>query len=308
MSDEKLIVTKSKLDALATSISTKSGVATPMTIAQMKMAVDGIPSGGNFYQDEDGYLVLSDSGEDNIVDMYNNYIYNGAIPKIVNLTGTKIRSNLFEDSRTIEEVYAPNVTEIKNTHHNGGSIFGNCFYGCTNLKIASFPKLTAVGDGMFRGCSNLETLDLSSNKGLAYNNIFFGCSKISVFVFNKLTNAQNLGTNVFAWCSTLQAVDLGSTGTFKFNGQTIFNNDSNLTTLILRVTSLTALSYTNCFNGTPFASGGTGGTLYVPSALISSYQSATNWSTILSYTNNQILPIEGSIYETQYADGTPISS
>lgn len=26
----------------------------------------------------------------------------------------------------------------------------------------------------------------------------------------------------------------------------------------------------------------------------------------LGYANNQILPIEGSIYETKYADGTPI--
>ena len=49
------------------------------------------------------------------------------------------------------------------------------------------------------------------------------------------------------------------------------------------------------------------GKLYVPSSLISSYQAATNWSTILGYANNQILPIEGSMYETQYADGTPIT-
>ena len=45
MSDEKVIVTKSKLDSLATSISNKSGVAIPLTIAQMKTAVDGISTG-----------------------------------------------------------------------------------------------------------------------------------------------------------------------------------------------------------------------------------------------------------------------
>ena len=44
MSD-KMIVTKSKLDALATSISNKSGISVPMTIAQMKTAVDGITTG-----------------------------------------------------------------------------------------------------------------------------------------------------------------------------------------------------------------------------------------------------------------------
>lgn len=46
MSDEKVIVTKSKLDSLATSISNKSGVAIPLTIAQMKTAVDSISTGG----------------------------------------------------------------------------------------------------------------------------------------------------------------------------------------------------------------------------------------------------------------------
>lgn len=59
-------------------------------------------------------------------------------------------------------------------------------------------------------------------------------------------------------------------------------------------------------NGTPFASGGTGGTLYVPNALKSSYQSASNWSTILGYATNSIQAIEGSYYETHYADGTVI--
>ena len=53
----------------------------------------------------------------------------------------------------------------------------------------------------------------------------------------------------------------------------------------------------------------------MPRAQIENYKNATNWSTILSYTKsdgetlqNQILPIEDSIYETQYADGTLIST
>ena len=42
----KVVVTKSKLDSLATSISTKSGISTPMTIDQMTSAVDSISGGG----------------------------------------------------------------------------------------------------------------------------------------------------------------------------------------------------------------------------------------------------------------------
>lgn len=90
--------------------------------------------------------------------------------------------------------------------------------------------------------------------------------------------------------------------------QNTFNNCKVLTDVVLRQTEMVApLTNISAFNGSPFASGGTGGTLYVPQALISSYQGATNWSTILGYANNQIKKIEGTIYETQYADGTPIT-
>lgn len=85
-----------------------------------------------------------------------------------------------------------------------------------------------------------------------------------------------------------------------FNGGTI-------DTLILRASTVRKIGHINVFNQTPFALSGTGGTLYVPQALISAYQAATNWSTILGYANNKILPIEGSIYENAYADGTPIT-
>lgn len=80
----------------------------------------------------------------------------------------------------------------------------------------------------------------------------------------------------------------------------------NCDTIILRNNVVPDL---RAINGLPtcFQTAGSGGTLYVPQALIAEYQAATNWSTILGYTNNQILPIEGSIYETQYADGTPIT-
>lgn len=68
--------------------------------------------------------------------------------------------------------------------------------------------------------------------------------------------------------------------------------------IILRNSNaVVTLNNINDLNVTPFASGGAGGTLYVPSALIASYQSATNWSTILEYSTNSIEAIEGSAYE-----------
>ena len=111
----------------------------------------------------------------------------------------------------------------------------------------------------------------------------------------------------------LQAVDItGSSGTI-YN-QT-FTTDSSLDVLIIRRSSLVSIASTNVFSGTPFADGGTGGTIYIPKALYDhlgdgsalDYKSATNWSTIDGYGTITWAKIEGSTYETHYADGTVIS-
>ncbi len=62
----KVSITRSLLDDLATSISAKSGEALPLTLDEMKDAVDGIQTGsggsgdGYVWQDQDGYVHLSD--------------------------------------------------------------------------------------------------------------------------------------------------------------------------------------------------------------------------------------------------------
>ena len=132
------------------------------------------------------------------------------------------------------------------------------------------PNVTKIGASAFRQCRKLTEIHLPS-----------------------LTTIS--GIQHFYIASELQIIDLGLASSIP-NGD--FQN-SKLNTLILRKTSaITALANINAFNSTPFASNGTGGTLYVPSDLIASYEAATNWSTILGYSNNSIQAIEGSIYET----------
>ena len=128
------------------------------------------------------------------------------------------------------------------------------------------------------------------------------CSAIEVLVGEKLRSISNYG--IYS-NSKLAAVDmLGGNGVYDRIYNNGFSRCGALKTLIIRAPYCLTLS--GGLDGA-FGPSGDGGTLYVPSDLISTYQSATNWSTILSYENNQILPIEGSIYETQYADGTPIT-
>lgn len=131
-------------------------------------------------------------------------------------------------------------------------------------------------------------------------------TSILTAVFEKLERLYNRSIGE---CPAVKSIDILGTTANQMFASYAFNNDSALDTLIIRVDGVYPLSGgVNAFTGTPFASGGTGGTLYVPQAQIANYQAATNWVTLLGYANNQILSIEGSQYENYYADGIPITT
>ena len=162
---------------------------------------------------------------------------------------------------------------------------GNVFQGCTSLTSVYLPKVKLLGGSSFRSCSSLETLVLPSVTALRTD---------------------------YARDTALKKIDLGACTSIP-TANTLVNNPS-LTMIVLRASSVCTLSNINVLNNTPFASGGTGGTLYVPNSLLASYQSASNWSTLLGYTNNQIKSIESTHTDPNapidltlyYADGTVI--
>lgn len=171
------------------------------------------------------------------------------------------------------------------------------FYKDTSLTSISIPNATSeVGEGMCLGCTNLTYVNLPNAKFGGRVSVFNGCSSLQEIVLPKATGVAN---SSFANCSSLQKIDLSSSDitTSGSIATKSFTNCSSLNVLILRKGSVFSLGHIDAFSGTPFASGGTGGTIYVPSSLKSTYQSASNWTTILSYANNNIETIEGSIYE-----------
>ncbi len=177
--------------------------------------------------------------------------------------------------------------------------------GITGLNL---PNATAVPNHFCNYCTNLETVN--APEALFLGESAFSHTKIRYGVFPKLKALINYAMSDNA---ALEAVDfLGGAYSGDYSGLSrsgVFNNCSSLATLVIRSTARVYLYAINVFTGTPFASGKSGGTVYVPAALVDSYRSATNWSTIFGYgggEQNAILPIEGSVYETQYVDGTPI--
>ncbi len=198
-----------------------------------------------------------------------------------------VTAQTFQQQPNLVSVSFPNVTEI-----NAQRIF----YQSTALTSVNFPKLGYLNGATecFRGCTGLTIVVLPSLYRTFQAGIFHDCTNLTIFD---------------------SGIPTAPTGNFNMFGQSFFNGDSALHTIILRTTNrICGLGNINTFNNTKFASGGVGGTIYIPKVLYDhlgddtslDYKAATNWSTIDGYGTITWAKIEGSQYENYYADGTPI--
>ena len=94
------------------------------------------------------------------------------------------------------------------------------------------------------------------------------------------------------------------------NSNSTFNNCAKLTTIVLGGSAVVPIG-ANSLNNTPFASGGTGGHVYIRKSLYDHLGDGTNldylknstWNTINGYGTITWHPIEGSEYETYMPGG-----
>lgn len=189
------------------------------------------------------------------------------------------------DNSVLLTILDRSITEFSD--NNLTQIGKYAFAECTALTKIDTPNVTFIGEWAFQNCPITE-FDFSNVTTLGGY----------VFRYGKLTSAvlpkiEWLGYNAFYDCTTLALVDLPIA--VQLNNQ-CFRNTS-LTTLILRKNSVVYLTAPGVFTYTPFASGGAGGTVYVPADLIESYQTATNWSTLYAAGTCNFVAIEGSVYE-----------
>lgn len=183
--------------------------------------------------------------------------------------------------------------------------------------FAFHPNITSVvGSGyfnkgyLFTGCTGITKVNITLS-GSTSGNFFSSCTGLKTAVLNQ---ARQGGSGMFNGCSSLEVADVDIVQI----RNNYFYGNAKLQTVILRkssaITTLESTTGAIAFN-TPFKSGGTGGIIYIPKALYDhlgdgsalDYKAATNWSTIDGYGTITWAQIEGSIYETQYADGTPIT-
>lgn len=244
------------------------------------------------------------------------FIRNVYAPNVKNIPGYS-----FQVCRNLTNMYMPNVERIS----------AYAFYMCDNLKDINYPKLNIIGTYAFEYCNNVTDIYLPMLDHVDSES-FYGCvNLVNVYVPNLVNMAQytfgrcynlvdvefenvaNVGNYAFINCWNLtnatfhnlnyvcadafqNCVNLKKIDIYRpVRLGTAFRYCNNFDTLILRGNDVGEV-YNDTFNGCSTFNNGNAN-LYVPSDMISAYESHPNWSVILSAPNVNILPIEGSPYE-----------
>lgn len=234
---------------------------------------------------------------------------------------TSIGSSAFESCHYITATeLPPNITIIPS----------RAFYQCIRLAITSLPSgLTQIGQEAFRRNDQITIDTIPSNVATIGSNAFRGCQKITSIsssaaittmstgafsadsVANRSSNLTeahfpNMSVSSLSYvfgnttasdaCQKLHTVDVGQTRAIAANA---FANCYQLQTLVLRRSgSICTLSNVSAFLNTPMRGyNSQTGTIYVPQALIETYKTASNWSTIYNAGYLTFAAIEGSPYE-----------
>ena len=169
--------------------------------------------------------------------------------------------------------------------------------GCKNTTFPS--SITSIGAYAFQRCTGLTSITLPST----ITSVGDGAFHSATGLLSATANAASYGTSVFQSCTGLTKLDIGAACTSL--GSRFTYAATNLSTILMRSASVPSLGTT--WSETPFGIGSnTAGyntrndginKLYVPSALISSYQSNTTMTKALlnaSYGNFSVVDI--SIY------------
>ena len=237
------------------------------------------PGGGGGLSPDEFYGLGNDPYElvfNSLTDIPNRspFYNNSKVTKLSSNTLTWIEPNTFRFCSNLEEIDLPNCTKIGQINVNSSDSY--TFSNCPKLVKFNLPKVTNInGQYNFRDCGK------SSNKALIV-----------------LPKVVELGFRTFS-DGYFSAIDIGpDIGSNGIRDDTFLNGRYDV--VILRKSSVVTASNANAIKQLTTANGTT---IYVPQALLSTYQIATNWSSA----TRTYAAIEGSIYENAYADGTPIS-
>ena len=291
----------SDISDIADAIRSKNGTSNTYKVSQMASAIQAIPTGitptgtkqisitqnGTTTEDVTNYasaeitVNVSGGGGISIDDIATNTQPSGVVT--LGNSVTSIGSDAFRSKTGITSVIGLNVITIGTS----------AFYSCSGMTEVFFPSCTTLKTEVFRESGILTLTD--SHLPLVTSMVQASLGNMRNVTTVSLSSPTSLPNYCLDACSSLESVSFPNVTSI---GLGCFRNCTMLTRLILRHTSVVQLKNISAFATTPMRGyNSQNGTVYVPSALISSYQTATNWSTIYSEGHCTFVAIEGSIYE-----------
>lgn len=306
-----VLIEQSTLSNIADAIRAKNGLSNTYTPSQMINAINSlVKTGYNVIDICNRNISGFISGSTSIIGAY---AFTGCsnITSISFANCTRISSCAFSSCVKLSSMYLPNVTSIEGSAFYGcksltyinfsqiTSLFGGTFGYCENLTSVSFPNLQYI-QGDFSGCgfSYINLPELISVRGYY---AFYYCRNLTSVSLPKLTYLYQY---TFYWCPKLAVINLPScsyVGPYAFQACSVlslisipicisistgaFSNCYNLLSLYLNNVSMVTTLSTSAFNSTPIggyttSTGGVYGSVYVPSSLLTSFKTATNWAAI----------------------------
>ena len=177
------------------------------------------------------------------------------------------------------------------------SIGNNAFYYCYSLASITIPsEVTSIGNSAFSTCSSLTSITIPSGVTSIGTGVFATCSSLASITIP--SGVTSIGSSAFNSCSSLASITIPS-GVTSIE-TSVFSNCSSLASITIPsgVTSIGSGLFSSCYGmaeyhvlpTTPPTLGAaafnnitTDCIIYVPSASLSDYQAAQNWSTYASY-------------------------
>ena len=202
---------------------------------------------------------------------------------------TYIATYAFCNCSSLSSITIPNSVTI---------ISNNAFYGCKSLSSITIPSgVTSISSNTFSGCSSLSSITIPSGVTSIGSNAFYSCYSLSSITIP--SGVTSIGANAFYCCFSLSSITIPSGVTSISSG--IFNSCRSLSSITIPsdVTSIAASAFASCYgvaeyhikpttvpslaNTNAFTDIQSDCVIYVPSAKLTDYQTADNWSTYASY-------------------------